>query len=160
MGWLDKLRRKSPQNSKYAQMLNGFTPIFSQFGDNIYASDVVQQAVKCIVDEMKKLNPTHVRMKGNDPIPVNGNVQYILNNPNPLMTTSEFLEKVMWLLLLNYNAFILPTYYIWEDEKGNQKRYYDGLYPLKPTQVDFVEDATGRLFVKMRFENNFETTIA
>lgn len=160
MGWLDKLRRKSPQNSKYAQMLNGFTPIFSQFGDNIYASDVVQQALKCIVDEMKKLNPTHVRYKGNDPVPVNGNIQYILNNPNPLMTTSEFLEKITWLLLLNYNVFILPTYYVWEDESGNQHRYYDGLYPLKPTQVDFIEDASGRLYVKMRFENNFDTTIA
>ena len=160
MGWLDKLRRKPPKNAVHAQMLNGFTPIFSQFGDNIYASDVVQQALKCIVDEMKKLNPTHVRYQGNDPVPVNGNIQHVLNDPNPLMTTSEFLEKIMWLLLLNYNVFILPTYYVWEDESGNQVRRYEGLYPLKPTQVDFIEDASGRLYTKMRFENNFETTIA
>ena len=159
MGWLDKLKRKPPKSQTWAQSLNGYTPIFSQFGTNIYASDVVQQAVKCIVDEMKKLNPTHVRYNGNDPVPVNGNIQSILNNPNPLMTTSEFLEKVMWLLLLNYNAFILPTYYVWEDKDGTERRYYDGLYPLKPTQVDFIEDAGGRLYVKMRFENNFETTI-
>jgi HK97 family phage portal protein len=160
VGWLDKLKRKPPKSQVWAQTLNGYTPIFSQFGTNIYASDVVQQAVKCIVDEMKKLNPTHVRYNGNDPVPVNGNIQSILNNPNPLMTTSEFLEKVMWLLLLNYNAFILPTYYVWTDESGAEQRRYDGLYPLKPTQVDFIEDAGSRLFVKMRFENNFETTIA
>lgn len=49
------------QNKKYAAMLNGFTPIFSQFGNDIYASDVVQQAISCIVFEMKKLNPQHVR---------------------------------------------------------------------------------------------------
>lgn len=159
MGWLDKLKRKPPQSQKAAQQLNGFMPIFSQFGTNIYASDVVQQAVKCIVDEMKKLNPTHIRYKGNDPVPVNGNIQMVLNNPNPLMTTSEFLEKVTWLLLLNYNAFILPTYYIYEDKDGTQRRVYDGLYPLKPTQVDFIEDGANRLFVKFRFENNFETTI-
>ncbi len=36
-------------------MLNGYTPIFSQFGNDIYASDVVQQAIVCIVDEMKKI---------------------------------------------------------------------------------------------------------
>lgn len=160
MGWLDKLKRKPPKSQIWAQTLNGYTPIFSQFGTNIYASDVVQQAVKCIVDEMKKLNPTHIRYNGNDPVPVNGNIQNILNNPNPLMTTSEFLEKVMWLLLLNYNAFILPTYYVWTDKDGTERRQYDGLYPLKPTQVDFIEDASGRLYVKMRFENNFETTIA
>ena len=159
MGWLDKLKRKPPKSQDFAQQLNGYTPIFSQFGTNIYASDVVQQAVKCIVDEMKKLNPTHIRYKGNDPVPVAGNVQTILNNPNPLMTTSEFLEKTMWLLLLNYNVFILPTYYIYTDGDGNQRRYYDGLYPLKPTMVTFIEDASGRLFVKMTFENNFETTI-
>ena len=160
MGWLDKLKFRPPQSYKHAQMLNGYTPIFSQFGTNIYASDVVQQALKCIVDEMKKLNPTHVRYKGNDPVPLNDNIQFVLDNPNRLMTTSEFLEKTLWLLLLNYNAFILPTYYVWEDEKGNQKRHYLELYPLKPTQVDFIEDASGALYVKMRFENNFETTIA
>nr|DAZ10081.1 MAG TPA: portal protein [Caudoviricetes sp.] len=160
MGWLDKLKRKPPKSQILAQTLNGYSPIFSQFGTNIYTSDVVQQAVKCIVDEMKKLNPTHIRYNGNDPVPVNGNIQSILNNPNPLMTTSEFLEKVMWLLLLNYNAFILPTYYVWTDKDGIERRQYDGLYPLKPTQVDFIEDGGGRLYVKMRFENNFETTIA
>lgn len=159
MGFFDRLRRKPPKTQKWAQTLNGYAPVFSQFGTNIYASDVVQQAIKCIVDEMKKLNPVHIRYNGNDPVPVNSDIQTVLNNPNPLMTTSEFLEKVMWLLLLNYNAFILPTYYMWEDERGIQKRKYSGLYPLKPTQVDFIEDASGRMYVKMRFENNFETTV-
>lgn len=159
MGFWDRLRRKPPKTQKWAQTLNGYAPVFSQFGTNIYASDVVQQAIKCIVDEMKKLNPAHIRYNGNDPVPVNDDIQTVLNNPNPLMTTSEFLEKVMWLLLLNYNAFVLPTYYIWEDERGIQKRKYSGLYPLKPTQVDFIEDASGRMYVKMRFENNFETTV-
>lgn len=159
MGWLDKLKRKSPKKQKWAQMLNGYTPIFSQFGTNIYASDVVQQAVKCIVDEMKKLNPTHIRYNRNDPVPVSGTIQTLLNDPNPVMTTSEFLEKITWLLLLNYNAFILPTYYIYTNKDGTQVRVYDGLYPLKPTFVEFIEDESNRLYVKIRFENNFETTI-
>lgn len=159
MGWLDKLKRKIPRLWKWAQQLNGYTPIFSQFGTDIYASDVVQQAVKCIVDEMKKLNPTHIRYTGNDPVPINGDIQRVLNNPNPLMTTSEFLEKSTWLLLLNYNVFILPTYYVWTDESGTEQRKYDGLYPLKPTQVTFIEDPSDQLYVNMRFENNFETTI-
>ena len=159
MGWLDKLKRKSPKKQKWAQMLNGYTPIFSQFGTNIYASEVVQQAVKCIVDEMKQLNPTHIRYNRNDPVPVSGTIQTLLNDPNPVMTTSEFLEKITWLLLLNYNAFILPTYYIYTNKDGTQVRVYDGLYPLKPTFVEFIEDESNRLYVKMRFENNFETTI-
>lgn len=160
MGWLSKILKKGLKNITYAATLDGWTPIYSQFGTNIYASDVVQQALKCIVDEMKKLNPTHVRMNGSDPIPVKSTIQDVLNNPNPLMTTSEFLEKIMWLLLMNYNAFVIPTYYTWIDEKtGQERRYYDGLYPINPSQVDFIEDASGRLFVQFHFLNGYETTI-
>lgn len=140
--------------------MDGFTPWYSQFGTNIYASDVVQQALKCIVDEMKKLNPTHVRYNGNDPVPVKSTVQDVLDNPNPLMTTAEFLEKVTWLLLMNYNAFIIPTYYTWTDNKtGAERRYYEALYPIKPTQVEFIEDASGALFVHFWFLNGWDTTI-
>ena len=135
-------------------------PIYSQFGTNIYASDVVQQALKCIVDEIKKLIPTHIRYVGNDPTPVKGNIQNVLDNPNPLMTTSEFLEKITWLLLMNYNVFIIPTYYTWIDDKtGVERRYYESLYPINPTQVDFIEDESGQLFVKFWFWNGETTTI-
>lgn len=162
MEWFDKLFKKQPKTSRVAPTLDGFWPIYGQYGTNIYASDVVQQALKCIVDEMKKLNPTHVRINENynDPVPVKGNIQDILNNPNPLMTTSEFLEKTMWMLLLNYNAFIIPTYYVWEDDKtGAERRSYESLWPIKPTQVDFIEDAAGTLFVKFWFWNGETTTI-
>ena len=142
-------------------MLNGYAPIFSQFGTNIYASDVVQQAVKCIVDEIKKLNPTHVRFIGSDPKPVkDSTIQSVLDDPNPLMTTSEFLEKTAWLLLLNYNAFIVPIYRTWIDEKtGESRRYYEALYPILPTTVDFIQDSSGRLFVKFWFASGENTTI-
>lgn len=160
MGWIDKLFRKQPKNSNFAPTLNGFLPIYSQFGTDIYASDVVQQALKCIVDEMKKLRPIHIRYNGNDPVPVRSNVQDVLNSPNQLMTTSEFLEKTIWLLLMNYNVFIIPTYYTWVDEKtGVERRYYDSFYPINPTQVDFIEDASGRLFVKFWFWDGKTTTI-
>lgn len=161
MSWFSNLFKKGPKDVKFAPTLDGFSPIYSQFGTNIYASDVVQQALKCIVDEMKKLNPTHIRYNKSDPIPVKGNIQDILDDPNQLMTTSEFLEKVCWLLLMNYNVFIIPTYYTWVDEKtGAERRSYDSLYPINPTQVDFIEDASGKLFVKFWFLNGYTTTIS
>jgi len=160
MGWFsDLFKKETPTQTKYAEVMSGYAPIFSQFGQNIYASDVVQQAINCIVSEMKKLRPEHIREKGNDIIPVSSNLQAVLNNPNPRMTTSDFLEKVTWLLFLNYNAFIIPTYRVWKDEKGVEKRFYDGLYPITPTQVDFIEDAGNRLFVKFRFNGGQEYTV-
>ena len=160
MGLFDKLFRRMPKDRTIAPSLNGYLPMYPQFGTNIYASDVVQQALKCIVDEIKKLNPTHVRVKNGDSVPVTSTIQDVLNDPNPLMTTSDFLEKMTWLLLLNYNAFVVPIYRTWKDEKtGQEVRYYEELYPVKPQEVDFIQDASGKLFVHFWFANGFDTTI-
>lgn len=160
LGWLSKIFQRKPKQVSFADSLSGYTPIFSQFGTNIYASDVVQQAVSCIVTEMKKLNPTHVRKKdNNDIVNVNGNIQTVLNNPNEFMTTSDFLEKIMWSLLLNENAFVVPSYYIWEDKKGNEKKYYKALYPVQPTQINFIQDKSGQLYVELIFANDYKTTL-
>lgn len=160
-GLFDKLFHRQPKIIKMAPSLNGYMPMFSQFGQDIYASDVVQQALSKIVSELKKLNPQHIRQTDDDPVPIRkSSIQRILNEPNPLMTTSEFIEKFSWLLLLNYNAFIIPIYHTWKDEKtGEERRYYDALYPIQPLEVDFIEDAGGRLFVKFRFTTGYATTI-
>lgn len=159
MGWLDKIFKKKRSGMSYAQTLSPYTPIFSQFGDDIFASDVVQQAISCIVTEMKKLNPQHVREIGSDSIPISSDRQRVLNKPNPLMTKSDFLEKITWMLMLHYNAFIIPVYDVWYDDKGREQRNYRALYPVQPATVEFIEDAAGKLFIKMRFANTYETTL-
>lgn len=160
MGWLDNLFKKMTKQTKYAQMLNGYTPIFSQFGNNIYASDVVQQAISCIVTEMKKLNPQHVVEKGEDTTTPNDNsLQKVLNNPNPLMTKSDFLEKITWLLMLHYNVFIIPVYDLIKDGDGKLKRRYTALYPVQPVMVEFIEDSSSKIYIKMKFANQYETTL-
>lgn len=161
MGWLDKLFHRRPRESKFARTLNGLAPVYTQFGTNIYASDVVQQALACIVDEIKKLNPQHIRIVDNDPVPIStSTVQAVLNDPNAVMTTAEFLEKITWLLLLNYNAFVIPTYRTWTDRNtGEERRYYEALYPIKPTQVNFIQDSSGRMYVQFFFESGYSTTV-
>lgn len=160
MGWLkEKLFKRKPKNSAYADILNGYTPIYSQFGQNIYASDVVQQAVNCIVTELKKITPLHVRTIDGDVQPIRSNIQSVLNAPNEIMTTSDFIEKVIWQLYLNYNSFIIPVYKSWTDENGVEQRYYTALYPIAPTQVDFLQDKTDTLYVKFTFANSYETTL-
>lgn len=159
MGWLDKLRRKPKTKTKYAQMLNGYTPIYSQFGDDIYASDVVQQAINCIVMECKKLIPQHVKNDGSDVIPVNSDVQAVLNAPNEIMTTTDFIEKIIWQLYFNYNAFIIPTWYTRQETNGSLTRVYTGLYPIAPTNVEILQDDSDKLYIKFTFANGFETTL-
>lgn len=152
MGLFDYLRQRieeKKQKVQFARMMNGQTPIFSQFGNNIYASDVVQQAVSCIVQEISKLNPTHVKLiDGVDSIPQDSDIQNVLDAPNEVMSTSDMLEKITWNLFLNYNSFILPTW------NGGR---LTGLYPLQPANVDFFEDVSGKLLVKFHFNNGYDS---
>ena len=150
-GWKDK---------KFAAMLNGTTPIYSQFGQNIYASDVVQQAISCIVTEMKKLTLTHVKKVALDTMPVDDSkLSRLLKNPNDRMTMTDFIEKITWQLFLNYNSFIIPTYIKKDVGNGRKVKEYTGLYPIQPINVDFLQDDKGELYVAFQFMNGYETTV-
>ena len=153
MGLFDFLKnRKTRQNNlKLLRMLNGTYPVFSQFGADIYASDVVQQAIYTIVTEMKKLKPRHVRRTDFDLTPVYDDVQRVLDQPNVIMTRSDFIEKITWQVLLNYNCFI----YIQRDRNTGR---VTGLYPLSPAEITFLESA-GQLYVQMRFRSGESYTL-
>ena len=76
-------------------MLDGLIPVFSQFGHDIYASDVVQMAIDCIATEISKLQPRHIRTDANgmQTVPKSSINRLFKFAPNPLMTTRDFLEK-------------------------------------------------------------------
>lgn len=148
------------KNKKFAAMLNGTTPIYSQFGQDIYASDVVQQAISCIVTEMKKLTFTHVKRKALDVMPIDdSNIAKLLQSPNNLMTMTDFIEKITWQLFLNYNSFIIPTYVRVNLGEGRTAKKYTGLYPIAPTNVEFLQDDKGEMYVSFQFVNGYETTL-
>lgn len=149
--WIGKNKKEDNKNLGRVKGLDWWSPLYSQFGSDIYASDVVQQAINCIVREMKKLSPQHVQTKGeNYTLAVNDDVQAVLDNPNELMTTSDLIEKVVWQLFFNYNAFILP---VWENGK------LVALFPLQPQQVDFLQDTSENYFIKFTFANGYKDTI-
>ena len=90
------------QGMRYSKMLDGATPIFSQFGQNIYTSDIVQMCIDTIAQEMSKLQPKHIYTgpSGVQQVP-NSSINALFKfSPNPLMTTSEFIEKITWLFML------------------------------------------------------------
>lgn len=164
MGLFDYFRKQNEvrQVLKYAKMMSGYSPVFSQFGDNIYASDIVQNAIRSISSEIGKLNPKHIRTDTETGIQrvVNSSINKLLKyGPNPLMTTTDFLEKIVYLREVNKNAFIYPTYNEIPIGGGYVKREYTGFYPLNPIQVDFLEDASGTLFAKLYFEKGDSYTL-
>ena len=157
MGFFDVFKKK-PQQIKtvYAPTQTGSTPFYSDFGDNIYASDIVVQAIRCKANEMKKLRPRHIRtVDGKQSTVTTSSVARVLKRPNAYMTTADFLEKITILLELNKNVYIYPEYYM---TKGGEK-VYTGLYPLKPQLVEYLVDAGGRYYLKMYFLNGYDVTL-
>lgn len=155
MGLFDYIKKKEPKQGNtgrlvYADMLNGTIPIFSSFGQDIYASDVVRQAVMCIVSEVKKVDPQHVIMRKSDTEPVHDAIQSVLENPNPLMTSVDLIEKTIWLLYKHANAWVIP---VWDGDTLKE------LYPVEPEHTTFLKDNRGKIFVKFSFVNKYKCVI-
>lgn len=163
MGLFDFFKRpkgnKNKQNSnlEYAPTMSAYSPVFSDFGDNIYASDIVVQAIRCKANEFKKLNPRHIKIdNGTQTIVTDSSISRVLKRPNNWMTTADFLEKIMILLELNKNVYIYPDYYV---TKGGYK-YYTGLYPLRPSRVEYLTDSTNnKLYIRFQFPTGYTVTL-
>lgn len=159
MGILDliKSRKDKKMAMAYAKMMKGYTPVFNSFGENVYASDIVQNAIRCISTEMSKLDPKHIRTDSSTGLQtvVNSEISRLLKfGPNPIMSTSDFLEKITYLREVEKNVYIYPTYREIPLSDGSYKRIYTGLYPLNPTTVEYLEDSTGRVFIRFYFADN------
>lgn len=157
MGLFDLFKRKpKPTNSNYAPTFSGYSPILSDFGNDIYASDIIVQAIRCKANEFKKLKPRHIRITDGKEVVVNdSSIAKCLRRPNEYMTQSDFFEKITILLELNKNVFIYPTYYI---TNGGEK-YYTGLYPLKPALVEYLTNQSGTLYIHFTFGNGYQMTL-
>lgn len=158
MGLLDIFKKKEKKTGlSYAPTMNGNLPFYSSFGDSLYASDIIVQSIRCKANEFKKLQPRHIfTTDGASTVITDSSIARVLKRPNAFMTTADFLEKITILLELNKNVFIYPQYYI----SNSGQKYYTALYPLKPSSVEYLTNDKGDLYIKMRFYNGYETTLA
>lgn len=157
MGFLDLFKPKQKQQGlRYAPTQTGGAPFYTSFGESVYASDIIVQAIRCKANEFKKLDPRHIRTTNGAQEVINeSSIARVLKRPNAYMTQADFLEKIVILRELSKNVFIYPT---WYKTKGGEK-YYTGLYPLKPSEAQYLTDDAGVLYIKLRFANGYEITL-
>lgn len=160
MGLRDLFKKKNTeqnrQNYVYAPTMSGYAPFYSSFGDDLYASDIVIQSIRCKANEFKKLNPRHIRStNGTQNVITDSSIARVLRRPNEYMTTADFLEKCAILLELNKNVYIYPQY----SRLQSGEKVYEKLYPLKPSSVEYWSDSNGKLFIHFEFASGYETTI-
>ena len=157
MGVFKYLKSVFGQNgqAQYESWITNSQPIFSSFGNNIYLSDFVNNAIDRVASEISKIEVKSIVQNGSALQVKNDDITRLFRfKPNPLQTSSDFLANVEWLRRKNCNAFIYPQYQIITTADGRQFKKYIALYPLNPTNVYIGIDDTGQVWeIKMDFSD-------
>ena len=133
-----------------AEVLSDSRAVFSSFGNNIYFSDFVNNAIDKIAAEVSKIEVLSVVEAENRIVRQNDSISRLFKyQPNPLQTTKDFLASCEWLRRKKANAFIFPT---WEVINGQTKRY-TAFYPLNPTSAELGHYEDGRWAIKFFWQD-------
>lgn len=142
--------KPQPQTEAYLQMLNSYNPYFTPVSDNIYDSKVARLCIDRIATHCAKLIPRHVKSTTNNFI--NGDINFLLQNrPNPLMSTYDFIYKIISILYTDSNSFV----YIQHDKNG----YISAFYPVLALNYELLQDGSGRIFLQFKFINGQTYTL-
>lgn len=124
---------------------------FTAWNGDAYASDIFRAGVDAIARNVSKLDAKHVIVDTDGQRPGNDSQlsRILSTRPNRYMTASSFLEKLVNLLYCHNNAFAVID---------REDRRIDAIYPVNCSGADFLEDASGRVFVRFRMKSGEEYT--
>lgn len=166
MGVLDYLKKFLPKNEKkgestqYQAWLLNSAPILTSFGNNIYLSDFVNNAIDRVASEISKIDLKSI-IQTSDKIQIqNDDITRLFRfKPNPLQTTSDFFANVEWVRRKDCNAFIYPQYELITLPSGRQFKKFLAFYPLKPMAI-YIGVINGQAWeIKMDFEDGNSFTL-
>ena len=145
--------KKHPQNLQLMRMLNGYTNEYAPFSGSAYDNATVRSCVDTIARHASKLNPRHiVRKDGKVVKALDDQLNYLLSvRPNPLMTSAEFIEKIVNQYLTTNNLFV----YIQRDGGADPV----ALWPLDFANLTLYEDSRHVLYAKFTFGAGYQTTV-
>lgn len=122
-------RSKQQLLTQQFKLLNGYNATFSTFSGGIYEMDLIRASIESIATQCSKLNPM-----------ISGSKKYqelekmLQYKPNYLMTTQQFISRVVTILKCENNAFIIPIY---EDMTATK---IIGLYPVSTKGSQILSD--------------------
>jgi len=152
LGVLDYLKTiLGSKTTVHSSWLSNSQPIFTSFGQDIYLSDFVNNAISRVASEVGKIELKSI-VKGNGILQVqNDDITRLFRfKPNPLQTTTDFLQNVEWLRRKNGNAFIYPQYEVVTLPSGQQFKRFLAFYPLNPTAI-YIGTSNGQPW-EVRFD--------
>ncbi|MDR1703177.1 MAG: phage portal protein [Clostridiales bacterium] len=119
---------------------------FTPFSGDAYANDIYRAAVDAIARNAAKLKGTHVikndtgRTEGDRPLN-----RLLQTRPNPYTSAFDMVYRMVAHYYLYNNSFA----YLQKDDRGE----LTGIYPLRPSSVEFLTDVSGELYARFHFDN-------
>ena len=138
-----KVETPSQQGVAY-KLLNDWNNYFCDPPKDIYLNPTVRTCIDTIAKNFSKVEMHHKRGSNI----VKDSLEQILKRPNNLMSTYDFLYKVVSTLYMNGNAFI----YIKTDNNGE----IVGLYPITAISYE-LREVKDELYVKFQFAESTKT---
>lgn len=110
------------------KLLTGYNTIFTTFNGGLYEMGLTRSCIDKIATQCSKLHPV-----------INGNKNYnnlnilLQNKPNRLMTTQQFLYRLVTILLVENNAYIIPIF------ENSVSMKIIGFYPARSSGSKIVK---------------------
>jgi HK97 family phage portal protein len=148
-----KTKQPSPQQPmQYLQLLNGFTPFFSDTSQTLEEHALVKTAIDTLARNMAKLKPKHIRRVNGQVLPPStARLEYLLcTRPNPHMDAYSFHYKMASSYFYKNNAFAFVEY----DESGN----YKSLYPVDFSRMELME-YKNEMYCQFHFSSGKKLTV-
>ena len=110
------------------KLLTGYNTVFTTFNGGLYEMGLTRSCIDKIATQCSKLHPV-----------INGNKNYnnlnilLQNKPNRLMTTQQFLYRLVTILLVENNAYIIPIF------ENSVSMKIVGFYPARSSGSKIVK---------------------
>lgn len=152
--------KRNDEQKFLTEVLTDSRAVFSSFGNNIYFSDFVNNAIDRIASEVSKIDVVSVFDTGNSVRRQDDEITGLFKyQPNPLQTTKDFLASCEWLRRKFANAFIFPEYEMVTADDGQEYRIYKAFYPLNPVSAELGFFDDGRRAIKFFWRNGSADTL-
>lgn len=143
-------KKEKPVDLYTYKMLNGYEAFFTRYGKKTYDSKVARTAIDRIATHAAKLTPKHIQNDINHPI--RGDINYMLQNkPNEIMTTYDFIYKIVSQLYSFNNAFVFI--------QKNSEGFITGFYPILSYEDKLFQNRQGEVFLRFKFINGRTYTL-
>lgn len=115
--------------------------------ENIYESDSILNPIDRIATEVSKAKIRSVVEKESNIIIQDDDISRLFAfHPNPLQTTADFLNCLVWMRAKYNNVFVYPQFQWITDKQGQRHKRFEAFWILKPIEFEVGTDESGNVW--------------